>query len=66
MGQIPDSHNRLSTIRQYLCSEVQKARDFIYRAGHAVAGARVDGLLKLTSSVPVIVSNVPSIFANMI
>ena len=66
MGQIPDSCYRLHEIRQYLHSKVQDARNFIYQAGHAVTGARIDSLLKLTSSVPVIVSNFPSILADMI
>ena len=60
MGQIPDSKFRTGNgIRQYLHGKVQAARDFVYRVGHTVAGARVDGLLKATSSVPTIVSQVP-------
>ena len=60
MGQIPDSNFRAANgIRQYLHEKVQAARDLVYRVGHAVAGARVDGLLKATSSVPTVVSKVP-------
>jgi len=60
MGQIPDSNFRtMGGIRQYLHEKVQAARSLVYRVGHAVAGARVDGLLKVTSSVPTIVSKVP-------
>ena len=43
-------------MRAYLLEKVQAARDLIYRLGHSVAGARVNGLLKLTSSVPTLVS----------
>jgi len=57
MGQIPDSRFRTTNgIRQYLREKVHAARDLVYRVGHAVAGARVNGLLKVTSSVPTIVS----------
>lgn len=58
MGQIPDSKFRTAAngIRQYLLNKVRAARDLVYQVGHAVAGARVDGLLKVTSSVPTIVS----------
>lgn len=55
-GWILDSAFRISGIRQYLCTKVQAARDLVYQVGHAVAGARVDALLKSTSSVPTIVS----------
>ena len=58
MGWIPDSNFRTNNIREYLCEKVQGARDLIYRLGHAVAGTRVDGLLKLTSSVPTVVSGI--------
>ena len=60
MGQVPDSKFRvMNGIRQYLHAKVQAARDLIYQVGHAVAGTRVNGLLKATSSVPTIVSQVP-------
>lgn len=60
MGQILDSKFRTGNgICQYLHGKVRAARDFVYRVGHAIAGARVDGLLKVTSSVPTIVSHVP-------
>lgn len=59
MGWIQDSNFRINQVRQYLHAKVQAARDFIYRLGHPVAGARVDGLLKSTSSVPTIVSKLP-------
>src|ERR1700743_3217315 len=55
MGWVPDSNFRLSGIRWYLYKKVQAAQDLIYRLCHAVAGAGVNGLLKLTSSVPTIV-----------
>ena len=58
-GQIPDSNFRATNgIRQYLHEKVLAAQDLVYRVGHAVAGAHVDGLLKATSSVPIIVSKV--------
>ena len=56
MGWILDSAFRISGIRQYLHTKVQAARDLVYQLGHAVAGARVDALLKSSSSVPTIVS----------
>ena len=58
MGWIPDANFRNSNIRKYLLAKVQAARDLVYRLGHSVAGVRVDDLLKLTSSVPVLVSGV--------
>ena len=59
MGQIPDSKFRSANgIRQYLREKVRAARDLVYHVGHAVAGACVNGLLKATSSVPTIVSQV--------
>ena len=59
MGWILDSTFRISGIRQCLYKKVQAARDLVYRTGHAVAGAGVNGLLKLTSSVPTIVCEIP-------
>jgi len=59
MGWISDSRFRISEIRCYFYEKVQAARDFIYRAGNAVAGVRVNDLLKSTSSVPTIVSDIP-------
>ena len=58
-GWIHDSTFRLNNARQYLHAKVQAARSFIYQLGHAVAGTRVNSLLKLTSSVPTIVSKLP-------
>ena len=58
MGWILDSMFRTSGMRQCLHKKVQAARNLVYRLGHAVAGAGVNGLLKLTSSVPTIVSGV--------
>jgi hypothetical protein len=59
MGWILDFVFRSSSVRQYLRTKVQAARNFVYRMGHAVAGARVDGLLKSTSSVPTMVCELP-------
>ena len=58
-GWLLDANFRIGSIRQYLRRKVQAARDLVYQVGHAVAGARVDGLLKLTSSVPTMVCEVP-------
>ena len=49
----------MNGVRQYFHAKVQAARDLVYGVGHAVAGARVDGLLKAMSSVPTMVSKVP-------
>jgi hypothetical protein len=57
-GWILDSNFRVSGIRRYLLKKVQLARNLVYQLGHAVAGAGVNGLLKLTSSVPTIVREV--------
>lgn len=54
MGWILDSIFRTDKVRQYLSEKVQAARDLIYRLGHSVAGTRVNGLLKPTSSVATI------------
>ena len=59
MGWIPDFNFRHGNMRAYLLEKVQAARDLIYRLGHSVAGARVNDLLKLTSSVPTLVSGTP-------
>ena len=59
MGWLLDANFRISSIRQYLRRKVQAARDLVYQVGHAVAGARVDGLLKSMSSVPTMVCDVP-------
>ena len=58
MGWIPDFNFRNSNVREYLLEKVQAARDLVYRLGHSVAGTRVNGLLKLTSSVPTLVGAV--------
>ena len=58
MGWISDSNFRTNHIREYLWGKVRAARDLIYRLGHVVAGARVDGLLKSTSSIPTVVSEI--------
>ena len=59
LGWILDSAFRITNIRHCLHKKVQAARDLVYRLGHATAGAGVNGLLKLTSSVPTVVSDVP-------
>ena len=55
-GWVHDLNFRTNNVRQYLRTKVQAAQNFVYQLGHAVAGARVDGLLKSTSSVPTLVS----------
>lgn len=56
MGNRWDANFRVKEVRQYLSDKVQQARRIIYELGHAVAGTGVDGILKSTSSVPVVVS----------
>ena len=58
MGWILDHLVRIKEVRHYLHEKVKAARDLVYRLGHTVLGARVDGLLKSTSSVPTVVSNI--------
>jgi hypothetical protein len=60
MGWILDSVFRISGVRQYLHGKVQVAHNLVYQLGHAVAGTRVDDLLKSTSSVLTIVSSITS------
>jgi hypothetical protein len=57
-GWILDSNFRTNELRKYLREKVQAARDFVYRLGHGVTGTRVNDLLKSTSSVPIIVSEI--------
>ena len=56
MGTYWDVNFRVREVRQYLSDKVQQARRIIYGLGQAVAGTGVDGILKSTSSVPVVVS----------
>ena len=49
----------MNEVRQYFHTKVQAARDLVYCVGHAVVGARVDGLLKATPPMPTMVSKVP-------
>ena len=55
-GTKHDSNFRLKNACTYLLDQVRAARDAIYRLGMAIAGAVVDRLLKVTSSVPTVVS----------
>jgi N-acetylglutamate synthase/N-acetylornithine aminotransferase len=59
MGHCWDINFRLKSVRKYLADKVKQARKIIYKSGQAVAGTGVDGVLKSTSSVPVIVSALP-------
>jgi hypothetical protein len=61
MGRRWDVGFRLKSARQYLADKVQQARRIVYKLGKAVAGTGVDGILKPTSSVPVIVSDFPAV-----
>ena len=56
MGNFWDVNFRAREVRRYLSDKVQRARKIIYELGRAVAGTGVDGMLKSTSSVPVVVS----------
>ena len=55
MAWILDSAFRISRIWQRFHKKVEAALDLVYRLGHAVAGAAINGLLELTSSVPTLV-----------
>jgi hypothetical protein len=59
MGRHWDLNFRLREARKYLFDKVQQARRIVYKLGQAVAGTGVDGVLKSTSSVPVVVSALP-------
>ena len=54
-----DSKFRLQNTRTYLLDYVLIARNAIYDSAAAIAGATVNRLLKATSSVPTLVSQVP-------
>ncbi|KAF9783667.1 hypothetical protein BJ322DRAFT_1109524 [Thelephora terrestris] len=54
MGHRWDIDFRLKSVRKYLADKVRQARKIIYKLGQAVAGSGVDGVLKATSSVPVL------------
>lgn len=55
MGTKADNSSRLQKTRKYLQSLVTRARMGIYHAGNSITGVAVEGLLKATSSVPVMV-----------
>ena len=55
-GTKRDTKFRLKNVRTYLFDYVQNARNAIYKSGAAIAGTVVNQLLKVTSSVPTIVS----------
>jgi hypothetical protein len=57
-GTKRDSKFRLQHARTYLFNWVQIARNAIYKSAAAIAGAVVNRLLKATSSVPTLVSQV--------
>jgi len=59
MGHHWDLDFRLKEVRKYLLDKVQQARRVIYKLGRAGAGTGVDGVLKSTSSVPIVVSTPP-------
>ena len=52
---------RLKSVWQYLADKVRQAQNIVYKLGQAVSGTGVDGVLKSTSSVPVIVSVFPAV-----
>ena len=58
-GTKHDSKFRLQNVRTYLFDYVRIARNAIYVSAAAIAGAVVNRLLKVTSSVPTLVSRVP-------
>ncbi|KAJ3752589.1 hypothetical protein EV360DRAFT_97363 [Lentinula raphanica] len=52
MGTRRDLALRKNTARTFLIGRVKKARDYIYRKGYGIRSARIEELLKATSSVP--------------
>ncbi|KAJ3710013.1 hypothetical protein C8R42DRAFT_541509, partial [Lentinula raphanica] len=52
MGTRQDIAFRTRNLRKFLMDKVRAARDFIYRKGFGIRSARVEALLKATSSVP--------------
>ncbi|KAJ3778513.1 hypothetical protein FB446DRAFT_768429 [Lentinula raphanica] len=52
MGTRRDLALRKNTARTFLIDRVKKAREYIYRKGFGIRSARVEELLKATSSVP--------------
>ena len=58
-GTKRDSKFRLQNDRTYLFDRVLIARNAIYNSAAAIAGAAVNRLLKATSSVPTLVSQIP-------
>src|SRR5258707_414298 len=58
-GTKHDSKFRLQNVCTYLFNYVRIAQNAIYESAAAIAGAVVNRLLKVTSSVPTLVSQVP-------
>ncbi|TEB23984.1 hypothetical protein FA13DRAFT_1577104, partial [Coprinellus micaceus] len=54
MGRVRDLHLRVAQSRTFLWERVDVARFFIYKRGHGIKSARVEDLLKETSSVPTV------------
>ena len=65
IGRRWDVGFRLKSVRQYLADKVRQARNIVYKLGQAVSGTGVDGVLKSTSSVPVIVSVFPAVWSTV-
>ena len=58
-GTKRDSRFQLRNNRTYLFDRVLIARNAIYKSAAVIAGAAVNRLLKVTSSVPTLVCQVP-------
>ncbi len=61
-GRKRDSNFRLKYARTYISDLVEVARNAIYKSAAAIAGVVVNRLLKVTSSVPTVVSKDLSAF----
>ncbi|KAG2751869.1 hypothetical protein P692DRAFT_201683986, partial [Suillus brevipes Sb2] len=54
LGLVKDMQSRLINLRQYAMTKVKQAREYIYRQGNTVDGAKVDDALGEGSWVPVL------------
>jgi hypothetical protein len=68
LGLVRDMKSRLINLQVYAMLKVIQARDFIYRCGNTVDGAKVEHTLGAGSWVPVLVSKTvsPSFYDQLI
>jgi len=62
LGLVKDMKSRLTNLRVYAMSKVIQARDFIYRCGNTVDGAKIEHTLGEGSWVPILVSKTVFLF----